>query len=181
MNIARRRYGAWKRSSGSFRSFLFACAWRRTRRSSISSWPSVAPAALPHRGKALTHHRRRTEVFRFENRLRRTEPKWAPAGSFRGLKPSGLCRSRRDLRQLAEAAMRYRASLIQPAPPTGIPTQTKKQAVGRVFRFHDRTSKKINEFRSRPSVEPAAFEHANELEPWYRALRAVFVRMRLSR
>jgi hypothetical protein len=62
------------------------------------------------------------------------------------------------LRQLAEAAMRYRASLIQPAPSTGIPTQTKKQAVGRVFRFHYRTSKKINEFRSRPSVEPAAFE-----------------------
>ena len=42
--------------------------WRRTRRSSISSWQSVAPAALPHRRKALTHHcRRRTEVFRSEN------------------------------------------------------------------------------------------------------------------
>src|SRR5262249_9969176 len=42
MNIARRRYGDWKRSSGNFRSSSFACEWRRTRRSLISSWRSVA-------------------------------------------------------------------------------------------------------------------------------------------
>src|SRR6516225_11749255 len=42
MNIARKRYGDWKRSSGNFRSSSFACEWRRTRRSSISSWRSVA-------------------------------------------------------------------------------------------------------------------------------------------
>jgi hypothetical protein len=64
MNIAKRRYGGWKRSSGNFRSFSLACEWRRTRRSLISSWPSVAPAAIPHRGTApARRHRRRTEVF----------------------------------------------------------------------------------------------------------------------
>src|SRR5215831_15141200 len=42
MNIARRRYGGSKRSSGNFRSSSFACEWRRIRRSLISSWRSVA-------------------------------------------------------------------------------------------------------------------------------------------
>src|SRR5262245_12079646 len=65
MNIARRHYGGWKRSSGSFRSFSSACEWRRTRRNSISSWRSVARVPIRHynprtrskgRGPPLTHH-----------------------------------------------------------------------------------------------------------------------------
>src|SRR5262245_1120541 len=48
MNIARRRYGGWKRSSGNFRSSSFACEWRRTRRSLISSWRSVARVPTRH-------------------------------------------------------------------------------------------------------------------------------------
>src|SRR6516165_6218846 len=48
MNIARRRYGGWKRSSWSFRSFSSACEWRRTRRNSISSWRSVGRVPIRH-------------------------------------------------------------------------------------------------------------------------------------
>src|SRR5262245_37621626 len=48
MNIARRRYGGWKRSSGNFRSSSSACEWRRTRRSSISSWRSAARVPTRH-------------------------------------------------------------------------------------------------------------------------------------
>src|SRR5262249_53519401 len=47
-NIARRPYGAWKRSSGNFRNSSFACEWRRTRRSSISSWRSAAHVPTRH-------------------------------------------------------------------------------------------------------------------------------------
>src|SRR6516164_4896079 len=47
-NIARRPYDAWKRSSGNFRSSSFACEWRRTRRSSISSWRSAARVPTRH-------------------------------------------------------------------------------------------------------------------------------------
>src|SRR6266446_212614 len=65
MNIARRRYGGWKRSSGNFRISSFACEWRRTRRSSISSWRSVARVPSRHynprtrfkvAGPPLSHH-----------------------------------------------------------------------------------------------------------------------------
>src|SRR5262249_6136935 len=65
MNIARRRYGGWKRSSGNFRSSSSACEWRRTRRNSISSWRSVGRVPIRHynprtrskaRGPPLSHH-----------------------------------------------------------------------------------------------------------------------------
>src|SRR5262249_27541658 len=48
MNIARRRYGGWKTSRGSCRPASPACEWRRTRRNSISSWPSVARVPIRH-------------------------------------------------------------------------------------------------------------------------------------
>src|SRR4029078_1951845 len=72
MNIAKRRYGGGKRSSKNFRSFSPACEWRRTKRSSTSSWPSVARAAIRRRGTAPAHHhRRRTEALGGARRLPR--------------------------------------------------------------------------------------------------------------
>ena len=81
--IARKPCGASKRSNASFTTFSVACAWPRTKPSSINSWPIVV------RALARQRRRRRTEVHRFQGRSGR--PPFGVGGPIcaRGKLPCG--------------------------------------------------------------------------------------------